>query len=34
MEAGAYAAEFAGSSRQPAITSLKGALGESFSGVE
>jgi 3-oxoacyl-[acyl-carrier-protein] synthase II len=32
MEAGAYAAEFAGSSRQPAITSLKGALGESFSG--
>jgi 3-oxoacyl-[acyl-carrier-protein] synthase II len=31
-EAGAYAAEFAGSARQPAITSLKGALGESFSG--
>jgi 3-oxoacyl-(acyl-carrier-protein) synthase len=32
MEAGAYAAEFAANGLKPAITSLKGALGESFSG--
>lgn len=32
MEAAAYAAEFAGMRSDPAITSLKGALGESFSG--
>lgn len=32
MEAEAYAAVFAGNEKQPWITSLKGALGESFSG--